>query len=370
MTIRTRFLLALGALLLASIPSTARAAPPTTPGPAGIPPLAQTFLRESHTVGLSLGIYQDGNVYTYHYGETEKGNNRRPTDDTLYAIASVTKTFTGTLLARAVAEKRVRMDDDIRLYLDGKYPNLEFQGEPIRLFHLINHNSGLPFFLYDRPASPTEETERAHGYTRADFYRDLHHVTLTTTPGTRFQYSNAAAQLLGYILERVYGMSFEKLVAQKIVQPLAMKHTKITLSSTEQKHFRGYDENGNVAPEVPDSLQAAGAIKSTVTDLLKYMTWHLAEKDPVAKETHAPRWSSGPIFSVGLNWQMFRLPTYRVIWQEGSLPGHSSYCVCYPEFHLAIVALTNEFDRDSSAKLTKLVKEITRTVEPRAVDLP
>ena len=72
----------------------------------------------------------------------------------------------------------------------------------------------------------------------------------------------------------------------------------------------------------------------------------------------------------GLNWQMFQLSGYRFIWQEGSVPGFNSYCALCPELGLGIVVLANELDRDSSSKMTDMVKKIVRAIDPLAADLP
>ncbi len=69
---------------------------------------ARTFLTNGQTIGLSIGIYKDGKTYTYHFGSTERGRQHLPTDKTLYCIGSITKTFTGLLLAQAVVAKGKR----------------------------------------------------------------------------------------------------------------------------------------------------------------------------------------------------------------------------------------------------------------------
>jgi CubicO group peptidase (beta-lactamase class C family) len=204
---------------------------------------ARKFMSDQHSVGLSVGVFNANKVYTYNFGEVEKGKGELPTEHTIYEIASITKTFTGVLLAQAVIEKKVRLEDDVRKYLVGNYPNLEFNGQPIRLVHLINHTSRLPFVLPDRPElfqtpDPVELpkilTKIESSYTRADFYEDLHKVKVDKVPGTEFKYSNAAAQLLGYILEGLYGLRYEQLVIQKIAKPLRMRETKIMLSEAER----------------------------------------------------------------------------------------------------------------------------------------
>jgi len=180
----------------------------------------EAFLKRApQAMGLSVGILRDEETYTYNYGTLEKGGKSAPAANTLYPIASVTKTFTGTLLAIAGQEGKVKLDDDVRRYLDGNYPNLEYQGHPIHLDQLVNHNSGLPFNLPDipenRPPFPpmtAAVTQLLDGYSRKDFLADLHKVEIKTMPGEKFSYSNSAAVLLSIVLERVYGMPYEEIV--------------------------------------------------------------------------------------------------------------------------------------------------------------
>ncbi|WP_420148160.1 serine hydrolase domain-containing protein [Spirosoma sp.] len=340
---------------------------------------AQQFMAAPQTVGLSIGIFKDGQTYVYNYGTVEKDSQQLPTGQTIYPIASISKTFTGALLAQAVLEKKVKLGDDIRQYLPGDFPNLTYQGQPIRLFHLINHRSGLPFMLPDRPdafsdtsiPSSAIATELLQNYTQQDFYADLRNVRLDNAPGYTFRYSNAGAQLLGYILERVYKTPFEDLVQQKLTQALDMNQTKITLSTSEQARFApGYNCNGIQMPPIPDQLQGAAALKSTVTDMLKYVQWNVAEQAEAARLAHRSTWGDSNRYSAGLNWQMLNVAGYRAIWQDGNIPGFSSLCVNYPELNMGIVILSNECDRSTASRVATLANQIAKTLDERAVTLP
>jgi CubicO group peptidase (beta-lactamase class C family) len=342
---------------------------------------AKKFMENGQTVGLSLGIYKDGKTYTYNFGTTERGKQHPPTAHTHYCIASITKTFTGTLLAQAAVEKKVSLDDDVRKYLPGEYPNLEYKGQPVRLWQLINHTSGLPFGLPEKPDWQTgEEKDIAklavkdaaflEKYTRDDFLRDLHSVKLTRNPGERFSYSNAAAQLLGLVLERVYGKSYEELVQGKITGPLGMSDTKVTLTAAETERFpKGYSAGGAFVPANSARLPAHGALKSTTADMLKYVAWHLAEKDEAVKLSHRPAgttvWSKDNSFTVGLNWQILQSAGRRKIFQDGGLPGQRCLCVLYPESQVGIIVLTNAEVRPKPASLSPLIDEIVKEMDVR-----
>ncbi len=316
----------------------------------------EAFLKRApQAMGLSVGILRDEETYTYNYGTLEKGGKSAPAANTLYPIASVTN----------------------RRYLDGNYPNLEYQGHPIHLDQLVNHNSGLPFNLPDipenRPPFPpmtAAVTQLLDGYSRKDFLADLHKVEIKTMPGEKFSYSNSAAVLLSIVLERVYGMPYEEIVKRKIAQPLGMQDTTMTVNEEQAKRLaKGYDEKGSIVPYPLDMLLGAGALKSTVADLLKYARWEMTEQDPVVRVSHQPRFILTDTFSVGLNWQMLKSGPYRRIWQEGNLPGFMSMCLTLPELHIAIIAVANEDDPRSSHAFSVLVSDIAKGIDARSAPL-
>lgn len=159
---------------------------------------AVEYFRYSKANSLVIGIIKAGKKHIYFYGETEKGNSKLPTSGTLYEIGSITKTFTATLLAQAVLDKKVSLTDDIRKYLHGNYNNLSYNSIPITLRDLANHTSRLPAMPEDigeqsdyNPVSP-----EAH-YDSTLFYNALKKVTLDTIPGYKFLYSKLGNVVAG-----------------------------------------------------------------------------------------------------------------------------------------------------------------------------
>jgi serine-type D-Ala-D-Ala carboxypeptidase/endopeptidase len=330
--------------------------------------VAETYMMDTSRVGLSIGVYIDGKIFSYNFGYTDKINKIKPTNETIYEIGSITKTFTGTLLAQAVVDKKVKLDDDIQKYLDESYPNLEYKDQPIKLFQLINHTSGLPFLLPDRKDIFQHSqdsisyfvTEIQSHYTKGKFLKDLHNVKLDTIPGIKFSYSNAGAQLLGFILEKVYGASFESLIKKYITDPNHIPDTKLTYSAKEMKYFaKGYNGKGILMPYNPDMIGAAGKINSTLSDMLNYIKFHLNENNPVIKLSHATTFGDINTFAIGLNWQMNKTSDgYRRIWQSGGSFGFATYCVIYPELNIGMVLLSNEADQTAQNGLSEAAKKI------------
>lgn len=328
------------------------------------------YMRQAQVKGVSIGVLANGVQYTYNFGTVESGKLSTPTSRTVYEIASLTKTFTATVLAQAVIEKRVSLDDDVRKYLKGDYPNLEYEGHPIHLADLINHHSGLPFNLPNRPEmmpgykdlSQAEWMQNVNGilagYTREDFFADLHKVTLEQAPGSTFKYSNAAAQLLGYILADIYGVSYSELVQRTITKPLGMRDTAIHLSHSQLKRLAiGYDDKGNAVPLYSEQSQSAAGLKSTTVDMLRYMRWEMAEIDAAVKLTHEPRVPDHDRF-FALNWLTKTTDGMRTVFQSGTAPGYCSQMTFSPDSKVGVVILTNELDPAAPQKLNVMANKI------------
>ncbi|WP_426479504.1 serine hydrolase domain-containing protein [Chryseobacterium sp. CBSDS_008] len=328
---------------------------------------ALAYMKDPARVGLSIGIFKDGKSYFYNYGTTEIGKSELPTSKSLYEIASITKTFTGTLLAHALVDGKIKMDDDIRKYLDGTYPNLEFEKHPVTIKNLTNHSSGLPQFLPDQSETfkkPMDSVAAAladfyKNYSKKKFYEDLHQAKVDFMPGTEYKYSNTGTQITGDILEKVYHKSFEDLLSEYITGPLKMNHTIIGTNSASL--LTPYNEKGKVMPRNFTTIFApAGGIISTTEDLVKYMRYHLDENNKYVKASHTPLVKSEED-AIGLYW---RLHTYedgsQTVYHTGGTFGFSSVLQIYPSKNMGVVILSNESDGESQGKLHDIADNLLR----------
>ena len=328
------------------------------------------FFEVNSRVGLSAALYIKGHTSFYNYGSDRKSQTQLPTQNTIYEIGSITKTFCGVLLAQAVLDKKVKIDDDIRLYLDERYPNLEYHGFPIKLYQLLNHSSGLPFDFIDRKKYDAIEGDSLinilaaveNSYSRSQFFDDLHAVKIDTIPGIKLSYSNVAAQLLSFILEKVYQQAYPDLISTFITKPAKMKNTTFVLSYNQNKNLAtGYNKNGMITPHFKSG--AAGGLYSTAADLLAYGRMHLNEKNPVIKLCHEPTWGQTQYYAMGLNWQMqLNAKHVRRIWQSGSLAGFTSLLVVYPELDIVLTFLTNGHDDNSEGALSLIENQVITTL--------
>lgn len=328
---------------------------------------ALTYMQNPARVGLSIGVFKDGKSYFYNYGTSEIGKSELPTSKSVYEIASISKTFTGTLLAHALADGKIKMDNDIRKYLDGKYPNLEFEKHPITIGNLTNHSSGLPQFLPDQSETfkkPMDSVAMAladfyKNYSKKKFYEDLHQAKVDFVPGTDYKYSNVGTQIAGDILEKVYHKSYKDLLSEYITKPLKMNQTIIGTNSAQL--LTCYNEKGKVMPRNFTTIMSpAGGILSTTGDLVKYMQYHLDESNKYVKISHTPLVKSDGN-AIGLYW---RVHTYEdgtlMVFHTGGTFGFSSVLQVYPSKNMGVVILSNESDGESQGKLYDIAENIIR----------
>lgn len=332
--------------------------------------LGASYLNTRHLTGLSIGLYDNGKTYFYNFGTTESGVQHLPARTTIYEIGSISKTFTSLLLAHAVLEKKVQLTDDIRQYLPGSYPNLNYHGQPIRLVQLVNTTSGLPDNLPDKPeifrnANPDSTAylfnQLHQQYTQRDFYADLGHVTLTRAPGARPAHSNVAAELLGYILEKVYHTSYAELVQRYITGPLRMASTTTAVPTSQLPRLaKGHNKLGQAVPYLAlADLQAAGGLHASPADLLSYLQAQLAETDPAVRLSHRLTYGQPSTSAIGFNWVITQTAdSKRTFSHSGGTYGFASYSVFYPALHRGMVLLTNSNDGEAEASLSDLAAAI------------
>ena len=232
--------------------------------------IIQRWMYSDKIVGLSMGLMKDGNFYYYNYGETKKGNKTLPDSLSIYEIGSITKTFTGLLLAKAVINKKIRLDDDVNKYLPKEIPILQQGGDTIKVVHLANHTSGLPRI----PAAilVSDKNNPYKDFDNKQLYASLQNIKPENKPGTTYAYSNLGVGLLGVILENIYKMPYEKMVKQFICDKAGMKYTTQTIDEKLKSLFvQGY--NADIQPNSLwgfKALSGAGCIRSNVRDMLLY----------------------------------------------------------------------------------------------------
>jgi serine-type D-Ala-D-Ala carboxypeptidase/endopeptidase len=302
-----RIALALTLGLAATATIAAGATPATLDG--AFRDLGQQFVAAGHTDGLSIAVVDHGKVTYYNFGTTSREHPARPTEDTLYEIGSVTKVFTSLLLAHAVVDSKARVDDDLRQYLPGEYPNLAFEGAPVRLRDLASTTSGLPdnlpdfrTLMKDAPPArmPWVVRDALVAYGRPQLLADLHQVTLAAKPGTVQKHSNLGAVLLGVSVEKIFASDFDTLRRRYIEQPFSMASGHD--ASRDAHMATGYDDDHVAMPDIEgDYIRIAGGLRYSTKDMAKFIRAELEAKDPAIRLTQMPMWTGSDGQAIGYN---------------------------------------------------------------------
>lgn len=306
------------------------------------------YFKDAKRVGFSLGFTKGDQSFIYNYGETSPGSGKVPTDKSIYEIGSITKTFTGLLIANAVAEGKLKLTDDVRKYLPKQLENLKYpDGSGIKVIYLLAHTAKLPKNFADRKYT-TEE----------DFLKNFQTIKLDSLKEFKYSYSNIGYQLLGYMLEKIYQMPYQSLVQKFITNPLKMKQTNIAYKDIDPV-LKGYNKNKEEALETSTFFPAAGGLKSNVSDMLKYLKYQSESKDEVTKlthritsgdidkEAHAMQWTLGKLW----NWEYY-------LTTDGGTDGFRSFCIIYPDYNISLIILSNQNDDTAGGGLYRIIATI------------
>ena len=305
----------------------------------------KTRVDAGRNVGIVAGtIDAGGKTAVAAYGNAGPGS--LPLDaDSVFEIGSITKVFTAILLADMADRGEVALDDPISKFLPKHVRVPERAGRRITLIDLSTQTSGLPRLPDNiKPADPRNPYA---DYTVEQMYDFLGRYQLTRDIGSLFEYSNLGVGLLGHVLALKAGMPYEALVKRRILDPLDMHRTAITLTPWMKAHLvKGHDVKGNEASNWDFPTRAgAGALRSTMTDRLRFARANLQARgrlQQVMQRTHAVRAPAGnPAMLIGMNWIIRRRDGRDVIWHNGGTGGYRTWLGFDKQKGLAAVVLTN-----------------------------
>ncbi len=233
--------------------------------------LVERLDAEHDGVSLVVGIVSAAGRQIVIHSAPSFAKAMTPSSDTLFEIGSTTKVFTALLLADMAARGEVDLDDAAATFLlpDVRLPDRN--GHLITLRQLAAHTSGLPRdadnYAPKDPANPFAD------FTADRLFEFLRRYQLDCDPGTTHAYSNVGAGLLGHVLARRAGSTFEALIHERIALPLGLTDTTIALTAAQAgRAARGHDHAGLPTPwlEMP-AIPGAGALRSTANDLLTFL---------------------------------------------------------------------------------------------------
>jgi len=346
---------------------------------ADIDEVAASLIEQPLLHSASIGVVYRGREFIRHRGDMETGKPGPPTDATLYEIGSLSKTLAGTLMANAVLEHKVGLDDDIRQYLQGDYPNLQYEGDPIRIRHLLSHASGLPNMLPERAntvladftdhRTPDALNAVYARYDKADFLRDLHTVEIPRVPGEDYGYSSAGTELAAHVLEVVYKQDYESLLRAYLSDAAGMTGLRIRLSDEEAPRLAVGYHSDNAVPTTPMPQLpwgASGNAKATLPDMVKYLKFQLAD-GPVAKESHRTLVTFDAESSIGYFWNIVRGDPLKGTYyaHHGGVPRSQCYIYILPKYDLGIFVITNQSGDQTARAMETAIDTLVERIAAR-----
>jgi CubicO group peptidase (beta-lactamase class C family) len=294
-------------------------------------------------LGITIGVVEHGTRAVFSYGAVKP--------DSVFEIGSVTKTFTGLVLAQLVEQKKVKLDDPVRALLPKGTVAAPASGPEITLLDLSAQRSGLPR-MPDNFA-PKDDANPYVDYDAKALYAYVAAHGVARPDGAEFGYSNLGVGLLGQALVVRTGKSYDALVREEITAPLGMADTGVALSPALTKRFVAGHGAGNAPQHAWDfgALAGAGALRSTANDMLTYLDAqlhpeHVTGKSAASKTlpaaiaaSHEVRGEAGGNMHIALNW--FKLDGSGAYWHNGATGGYSSFALFDPAHDFAVIVLFN-----------------------------
>lgn len=286
-----------------------------------------------------LAIIKDGKVvFQKPYGYSNMETKEPTTNDTIFGLASLTKTFTSLTLLSLVDKGLVGLDDPLSKYIDG----LTDDYKPLTIRQLASMTAGVP----------SKVSQEVDWRNQLDI---LDHTPLVSTPGSAYLYSNFSYRLLGSVIEKVTGQPYLQVVESTICAPLNMKSTgTVTLLRPTGRVAQAYGDNMGQGPlrpieyKSPTIAFSAGMLATTSNDLIKYVT-ALMSHQIISPAGYKTMWDYRPPLTTGQpsKWAFGWAKAYNknmnamTLSMNGGTPGIASTIIILPESNSAVIALCN-----------------------------
>lgn len=317
--------------------------------------------------GLSIGLIRnDSVIYNTGYGVRSIKNNGSVTENTIFHTASISKLFTAIATMKLIQQKEITIDDKLVNIL----PELKFDDKrvnDITIKNLLNHTSGLPDinnYHWDNNNQSDHSLE--------DYILGLN-LKLDANPSTEYQYSNLAYDILGYVIEKVSGSTFDDFLKENILNKSGMyssdfRYFKILDSLKTSPHSKSWiTRNIYVRKTYPYTREhsPSSTLNSSSKDLSKWMISFLQTLDDSDLNNEnlmmiEPAFSPNPY--IGLGFQLSDINSIKTIGHYGGDSGFRSYLIMIPEEKIGLVLLVNcDYDEDFRQEILHPIAKLMLT---------
>jgi CubicO group peptidase (beta-lactamase class C family) len=327
--------------------------------------------------GVAVGILHEGESVTFGCGVTSVEHPLPVTDETLFQIGSITKTFTGTAIMRLVEEGVLDLDAKVRAYVPDFQVRDEEASREATVRQLLTHHGGWAGDFFHGTGAGDDAIAR--------YVADMAELPQLAPIGTHWSYNNAGFSLAGYVIEAATGKRYETVLSEQVLAPLGLEHTFFDPGEVITHGFAvGHsvvEGKARVARPWPldRAIYPAGGITCHVKDLLRYARFHLGDGRAedgtrlLSLESltmmHSPQVTLREGEAWGLSWGIVdEIEGARQVRHGGGTKGQISLLVLVPEHDLALAVLTNA---DPGGLITDevrrwVLKELLGLEAPRA----
>jgi D-alanyl-D-alanine-carboxypeptidase/D-alanyl-D-alanine-endopeptidase len=299
-------------------------------------------------MGIVVGVLDEKGPRVIAHGDTGAADRHPLTGDTLFEIGSVTKVFTALLLTDMARARQLKLTDPVAKYLPKGTIVPARNGRSITLVDLATHTSGLPFMPDNLPA--LVESQQS-SYSKAYLYRFIAAQTLQHDIGSEWDYSNLDYWLLQEAMTTRGRADFEQLLQKRVIVPLGLRSTAITLSPELQARVAtGHD--AVLRPTAPlaslpvfNLMPAAGGMLSTPNDLLKFLGVAMGYEDSKLARSMAQQLQTrrpAGENEQALGWMILGKGEDAIVLHDGGSFGFSSSVAWLPQQRTGVVVLMNQ----------------------------
>ena len=300
-------------------------------------------IAEGITPSIAIAIIDQNGIRYFNFGKTSE-NGKEVDEHSIYEIGSITKVFTGILLAQQVLDGDLKLDDQINDYLPADVKVMVIGDRQITFGNLTDHTSGLPRMPYN--FGPANINNPFADYTIDQMYEFISNYKPIRTVGSEYEYSNIAQGLLGHLLAENKNTTYENLMIQNIAEPLGMNETKIEFDQKMRGNLAIGHSNGQIVEnwDIP-TLAGAGAIRSSTYDMAKFISANLgyfkSQVSAAMELSHEIRHDKAGQMRVAMGWHVRKGEDGDIFWHNGGTGGYRTFVGFVKETGKGVVLLTN-----------------------------
>jgi D-alanyl-D-alanine carboxypeptidase len=297
-----------------------------------------SWVRDGQFQGTVL-VMKDGEpLLRKGYGQANREWGIPNAPDTKFRLGSITKQFTAASILQLAEREKLSLDDAIAKY----YPGAPAAWEKITIHQLLNHTSGIPSYT-DLPEFFRKQSMIARN--PVEIVKLTQEMPLEFDPGAKFKYNNTGYVLLGHVIEKISGGSYDEYLRKNLLEPLGLKDTGYDWNTTViSRRASGYKPDGKLAPYLDMSLpHAAGSLYSTVDDLAKWSEG--LESGKVVSKVNYAKMTTPYLSEYGYGLVMQKFEGHDVVGHGGGINGFNSILLRAPADKLTVVVLANQESR-------------------------